>query len=227
MFFRKFIVLVFIFACAATCALAQDQDTGLAKLEITPFGGYKFGGKINVTGSSDVEENLLIASNYDYGVIADYSIWPGFQAEFMMTVQPSTLSLQDFSSIPPTTTPLTSSTLSTYTWGANYTFRGDSKLRPFIAGGVGFTHFTNINNTNPNDPDAVYLGFYNKLAYNIGGGVKYYFNPHFGFRFDMRYLATRTTPGTGEECSFEGCFDVATTNHANQGETNFGLIIKF
>lgn len=221
MFVRKVIVLVFVFACAASCALAQDQDTGWSKLEVTPFGGYKFGGKINVSGNTTNPnvENLLIASKYDFGAIADYSIWPGFQAEFMWVVQPSTtISEQDFSTTPPTTTPLVNSTLSTYTWGADYTFRGDSKLRPFVAGGIGFTHFTNVDNS------TVYLGFYNRLAYNIGGGVKYYFDPHIGFRFDFRYLATRTTPGI--QCDqFGDCF--RSNNHANQGETNFGLIIKF
>jgi len=221
MFFRKFIVLVFVFACAAGCALAQDQDTGLAKLEVTPFGGYKFGGKIDVTNGGPFQQNLLIRSNYDYGAMVDYAIWPGFKAEFMWVNQPSTLALQSFTSVPPTTTDVTKSTLSTFTWGIDYDFRGDQKMRPFVAGGIGFTHFTNIDNPNPN---GVYLGFYNRLAYNIGGGVKYYFMPHAGLRFDMRYLATRTTPGI--QCDqFGDCF--RSNNHANQGEMNAGLIIKF
>ena len=220
MFFRKFIVLVFVIACGASCALAQDSF--LQKFEVTPFGGYKFGGKINVSGQSGTEENLLIASNYDYGAMIDYSIWENFQAEFMLVRQPSTLSLQDFSTTPPTTTALTNTTLSTYTFGAAYSFRGDSKIKPFIAGGAGWTNFTNIDN-----PNGVYLGFYNKFAYNIGGGIKYYFSKYAGFRFDFRYFATRTTPGTGEECSYVGCYEVSTTNHANQGDLNFGLILKF
>lgn len=222
MFFRKFIVLVFVFACAASCALAQDQDTGWAKFEVTPFAGYKFGGKIDVSQPGGVEQNLLIRSNYDYGAMLDYALWPGFKAEFMWVNQPSTLAFQDFTTIPPTTTDLTHTTLSTFTWGIDYDFRGDSKLRPFVAGGLGFTHFTNIDN-----PNNVYLGFYNKFAYNVGGGVKYYFMPHAGFRVDFRYLATRTTPGQSVQCTQFGCFQVATTNHANQGEMNFGLILKF
>lgn len=224
MFFRKFIVLVFVFACAASCALAQDQDTGWAKFEVTPFGGYKFGGKINVSQPGGPEQNILIRSNYDYGAMLDYALWPGFKAEFMWVNQPSTLALQDFSGgVPPVTTDLTHSTLSTFIWGIDYDFRGDSKMRPFVAGGLGFTHFTNINN-----PNNLYLGFYNKFAYNIGGGVKYYFMPHAGLRVDFRYLATRTTPGQAVQCDpFGNCFQTSTTNHANQGEMNFGLILKF
>lgn len=225
MFLRKFIVLVFVLACGASCALAQDSF--LQKFELTPFGGYKFGGKINVVGNTTNPnvDNLLIASNYDYGAMVDYSIWQNFQAEFMWVRQPSTLSEHFFQPIPPPPSmPVTNTTLSTYTFGAAYSFRGDSKIRPYVAGGMGWTNFTNIDNTSGT---GVYLGFYNKFAYNIGGGVKYYFNRFAGFRFDFRYFATRTTPGTGTECGFAGCFTVATTNHANQGDLNFGLILRF
>lgn len=228
MLLRKLMVLVFVLACGLACGApsALAQDTVWQKIEVTPFGGYKFGGKINVSGNSTNPgvNNLLIKSNYDYGVMADYAIWPNFDAEFMLVRQPSTLSSQDTSTIPPTVTPLTDTTLSTYTFGASYAFRGDAKLRPFIAGGLGWTHFSNIDNPNPN---GVYLGFYNKLAYNIGGGAKYYFSKFAGFRVDFRYLATRTTPGVGTQCGYYGCYQVGTTNHANQGELNFGLILRF
>lgn len=227
MFFRKFLVLVFVVACAAPFALAQDQNSVWQKIEVTPFGGYKFGGKINVAGSSTNVENLLIKSNYDYGVMVDYSLWENFQAEFMLVRQPSTLSEQFFSTggPRPPSQPITNTTLSTYTFGINYAFRGESKLRPFIAGGLGWTHFTNINS---NQPNGVYLGFYNRFAYNIGGGVKYYFLPHAGFRFDFRYLASRTTPGQSVQCDpFGNCFAVSSSNHANQGEMNLGLILRF
>lgn len=225
MFFRKLAVLVFVFACAAPFALAQDQNSVLQKFEVTPFGGYKFGGKIDVSGGVPPAENLLIKSNYDYGTMVDYSLWQNFNAEFMWVRQPSTLSLQSFSAIPPTTTRLTDTSLNTYTFGIDYDFRGDSKVKPFVAGGLGWTHFSNVNNPKPG---GVYLGFYNRFAYNIGGGVKYYFMTHAGFRFDFRYLASRTTPGQSIQCDpFGNCFTVSSHNHANQGEMNFGLILKF
>lgn len=224
MFFRKFIVLVFVIACGASCALAQESFA--QKIELTPFAGAKFGGKINVAGDTTDAgiQNLLIKSSLDYGAILDYSLWDNFQLEGMWVRQPTSLSSQDFSFEPPAVTKLTNTALDTFTFGAAYSFRGDNKLRPFIAGGLGWTNFTNIN-----DPNNVFLGFHNRLAYNIGGGVKYYFSKYAGLRFDFRYLASRTTPGAAEECSqFTGeCFQVGTTNHANQGQANLGLIIKF
>jgi opacity protein-like surface antigen len=226
MFFRKFIVLVFVIACGASCAIAQDSFAD--KLEITPFGGYKFAGKINVYGydenpvyGEDVE-NVYVKSNLDYGVIADYSIWSSFAAEFMWVRQPTIYAEQNYIVTPPAATFLARGTLSTYTFGAAYTFRGDSKVRPFVAGGLGWTNFGNLDS----DPSELYVGFNNKFAYNIGGGVKYFFNKFVGLRFDMRFAPSRTTPGVGEEC-YIVCEEVSQSYHMNQGEANLGVILKF
>ena len=229
MFFRKFLILVFVIACGASCALAQDSFAD--KFEVTPFGGYKFGGKINVYGY-DTEgtyptananiQNVYVKSNLDYGVIADYSIWSSFAAEFMWVRQPTIYSQQDYISTPPTEDFLARGTLSTYTFGVAYTFRGDSKVRPFVAGGLGWTNFGNLDS----QPTELYLGFNNKLAYNIGGGVKYFFNKYAGLRFDLRFAPSRSTPGVSEEC-YITCEEVSSSYHMNQGEANIGLILKF
>lgn len=225
MFFRKLVALVFVIAFGASCALAQDSF--LQKIEVTPFVGAKVGGKINVAGNTTdpTIDNLLIKSSIDYGGIFDYSLFENFQVEAMWDHQPSAISAHHFGpGVPAGREVLTNTNLDTVTFGANYAFRGESKVRPFIAGGLGWTHFTNTN-----DPNNVDLGFSNKFAYNIGGGLKYYFSKFAGFRFDLRYLGTRTTPGQTVECSaFLGeCFQVATTNHANQMAANLGLILRF
>ena len=222
MFFRKFIVLVFVIACGASCAIAQDSL--LDKIEVTPFGGYKFGGKINVYGydANPNVENVFVKSNLDYGVTADYSIWSSFAAEFMWVRQPTTYAEQDYTTTPPSNDFLTKGTLNTYTFGGAFTFRGDSKVRPFVAAGLGWTNFGNLDS----QPDELYVGFNNKLAYNLGGGVKYFLNKFVGLRFDLRWTASRTTPGVSEEC-YITCSEVSSSYHMNQGEANVGVILKF
>lgn len=223
MFFRKLIVLVFVLACTATGALAQESF--LQKIEVTPFGGAKFGGKINVAGNTTepTVDNLLIKSGVDYGGILDYALWSNFKIEAMWDRQPSIISTHDFTT--GNVQQVTKTKLDTYTFGIDYDFRGEAPVRPFVAGGLGWTNFTNTNNPT----GALDLGFSNRFAYNIGGGVKYYFSKYVGLRFDLRYLASRTTPGQTIECNaFIGtCFQVATTNHANQGEANLGVILHF
>lgn len=223
MFLRKLLVLVFILSCGATCAMAQD--TYADKFEVTPFGGSKFGGKINIAGydANQYVENLYIKSSIDYGVIADYSIWDSFAVEFMMVRQPTTYSEQNYITTPPTTTPIINGTLSTYTFGGAYTFRTSSNIRPFVAGGVGWTNFGNINS----DPGELYLGFNNKVAFNLGGGVKYYFSKYLGLRFDLRWMASHTTPNESESCEYGYCGTYSGSYKANQGEANLGLILHF
>ena len=47
MLMRKILVLVFVLSCGASCALAQESIT--QKIELTPFAGTRFGGKIDAT----------------------------------------------------------------------------------------------------------------------------------------------------------------------------------
>lgn len=232
MFLRKTIVLVFVLACGATGAFAQQSF--LQKIELTPFIGVKDGGKINVSQAGTGVDNLLIKSGIEYGGIVDYSIWDNFAFEFMVVQQPSYFSEHDMNTGVVTrcdignnclfsdgTTELTS-----YMFGGAYTFRSaEAKIRPFAAAGLGWTHFANTNN--PPASNKLALGFSNRLAYDIGGGVKYNFARHIGARLDIRYLASRTTPGTAVQCSFFGCFQVATSNHANQLSAAAGIDLRF
>src|SRR5690348_6585656 len=84
-----FVALLFSLV-AAPGAFAQHE------FEITPFGGYKFGGRIDLppnttcTGGGGCPFDYLpIKSSVDYGLEADYSIWPNFQAEFQFNHQPT------------------------------------------------------------------------------------------------------------------------------------------
>ena len=153
------------------------------EIEITPFGGTKFGGKIELPqGSSNSVDYLPIKSSVDYGIEADYSIWPNFQAEFQWNHQPTDVNEHLIATN--TEAFLTSADIDMFQWDVAYNFKSpDAKLKPFIAAGVGFTHWK------PSDV----LPFSNTFSYNIGGGVKYFFSSHFGLRADIRWSPSRTT----------------------------------
>lgn len=221
MLMRKILVLVFILSCGASCALAQESI--IQKIELTPFAGTRFGGKINATDSNNLAvDYLAIKSSIDYGALFDYTIWDNFQAEVMWVRQPTDLREHD-SSNDTLGPPVTTTKLDSFTFGAAYSFKPvEAKFKPFIAGGLGFTNFTNTDN-----PNNVFLGFHNRFTYNIGGGFKYYFSKYAGLRFDLRYAPTRTLPQNVLECGQFGCFQAVQTGHANQGEANLGLILRF
>lgn len=60
----------------------------------------------------------------------------------------------------------------------------DSKIRPFVTGGVGFTNYA------PPGQSAAYGGGSTKLGFNGGGGVKMKLTSRYGLRLDVREATT-------------------------------------
>jgi opacity protein-like surface antigen len=212
---RRILFLVVIFSTlGVSTARAQHE------FEITPFGGSRFGGVIDLANSTafsggDVDY-LTIKSSVSYGIMGDYTIWPGFQAEFMYNHQPTEIGQHIVAT--DTKTDLTSADVDMYQWGFNYTFRDPEKrIRPYVVGGLGFTHFNAGGD----------LPFSNRFSYNLGVGAKYFFSRHVGLRLEGRWSPTRTTTSIEEYLTPFGPEDVGVNNHAQQGQANLGLIFRF
>jgi opacity protein-like surface antigen len=221
---RKFIYLAILFLTfGASRAHAQwsssSGGTGFWNrgVEITPFGGSRFGGVIDVNSStvSNVDY-LTIRSTWDYGAMLDVDLFARAQAEFMWNQQPTVIG-EHF--IGGGQTRLGEASLSMFQWSFLYQFlQPGSKLQPYAVAGVGFTSY----HTN----GIIDLG--NEFAYNLGGGVKYFFTPHVGLRLEARFSPSRTTQGIGEYCEpFYGCYAARVNNYADQGQANLGLIFRF
>src|SRR5690348_9720493 len=102
-------LLLLFLAIAAPNAHAQHA------FEITPFGGARFGGVIDVNTPS--VDYLPIKSSWNYGVIADYTLWPRIHAEFEFNHQPTSLEqhvIQDDSTVH-----LSSADVDVYQFGLN------------------------------------------------------------------------------------------------------------
>lgn len=208
---RKLIIILFLLAGGASIASAQGN------FEVAPYFGGKFGGRVQF--NSPFVDYDKIKSSGDFGVLFGYNVWDTFQAEFMWNRQPTTISAHNLSNNSFST--IGNTNMDMYQFDILYPFRSrEAKFRPFFGAGMGWTHFGNGDNL---------IGFSNRFSYNLGGGVKYFFTQLFGLRLDVRYLATRTTPTTSQQCDpFSGlCFTVQTTAHAKQGEANLGLIFRF
>jgi len=149
--------------CSATLAKAQRE------YEITPFVGSRFGGNIDLSqqGNSNVDY-LKIKSSVNYGVMAGVTFWQNFEGEFMWNRQPTSLSSHN-----PTDgsyTFVSNMNFDMYQFDVLYSFLSpERKLRPFVVAGLGFSHY----GVQPVNGQSV-LGFSNRFAYNLGGGVKYF-----------------------------------------------------
>lgn len=214
---RRMLSLIFLLALMVPSAHAQKG------FELTPFGGSRFGGVIDLSSSGGPFDYVTIKSSADYGVIADYTLWENFQPEFMWNRQPTMLATHDYAT--GIRTDLTSANLDMFQFGFVYSLRSpEARLKPFFVGGMGFSHF---GYANPSAAAEV-LDFSNRFSYNLGIGAKYFFNRYVGLRLEGRWSPSRTTTAPAQYCSpYYGCYTTNVTNHAEQGQVNIGIIIRF
>ena len=209
MLWRKVILLGFVLAIMGSTAYAQNR------FEIEPFVGARFGGRI-IINTPDVDY-LPIDTSLNWGFTTGVGIIPHLFGEFMWNRQTTTLSAHDI--LLGQTVPLTTHAhLDLYHIGLIYEFWTAGMLRPFVAGGIGITHF---------DSHGV-LSFDNRFSYNLGGGVKYLFAPQVALRAELRWSPSRTTASSSTFCDPTlGCFTTPITHHAQQGQADIGLEFRF
>jgi|SRR5215475_70176 len=211
------------FAVTVLFVLAAASARSQQRFEITPFAGYETSGSYPVnafanTGDTTIPINRLrVNGSAAYGLFFDYGLTDNFQPEFMWNHNNTSYSAHDI---------LTNSYFNAFhsdvdqfQFGGLYMFRSSEyKLRPYVAGSVGFTHDSN-NNGNPNRT---------AFSWSIGGGVKYALGRHIGFRGDARYLPTYGSSSNATYCDpFFGCYLTTVHNYLNRGSFTGGIIIKF
>jgi len=161
--------------------------------------------------------DLRVNGATSFGTFIGYSIWSSMDLEFMWDRNLTSYSEQQ--------TPgalfmkAYNSTVDQYQFGPLFTIFGEEhKLRPFIAGGLGFTHEYNSGG-NPTRMD---------FSYSIGGGVKYALTRHLSFRGDARYMPTYANSGLATYCDpFFGCYTAKVSQYQHRGNFVGGLAFRF
>jgi opacity protein-like surface antigen len=113
-----------------------------------------------------------------------------------------------------------------YNW-----FESDAKVRPFLFGGIGATHYS------PGDPvslpkvtSATGIDSATKFSFTWGGGVKLYPTPHFGVRLSARWTPTYIKSDAGGiwcDPYYGPCWVLADPDYSNQFAINGGVTFKF
>jgi len=197
----------------------RAQHSGYERFEprftFSLFTGGRFGGNIDINTPN--VDRLAIGNSLNWGFNAGARLAPHFFAEFMWNRQSTTLSAHDI----PTNqmVELTNRAhLDMYQVSLLYEIWTRSRLRPYVVGGIGDTHF---------DSHGI-LSFSDRFAYNLGGGVKYLFAPNVALRTELRWSPSRTTSGNATFCDpFLGCFVTPVSNHAEQWQANAGIEFRF
>ena len=149
-------------------------------VELTPYAGYAVGGNFedNTTGANlDVKEGGI------FGLLLDVPDSPETQYELFYGFQRTKVT----GGGTPGGDPLFDLDIHYLHPGGTYMFAGD-KIRPYIAGGLGATHFV---------PHESGLNPKTYFSLSLGGGVKVPLSGHVGLRFEGRGLLT-VLPDTTE-----------------------------
>jgi opacity protein-like surface antigen len=212
-------LFVFLATTAAAAVLAPAAQAQQRDIEITPFAGVRWGGYVDLASGPQTYESYRFKDSVNYGGMLDVTLapdlLPNLEGEFMWNRQSTELS----SFVNGEYQDVGSSKLDQYQFGLLYQFGAhESRFHPFIVGGLGFENFR----TNGVMP------FNNRFAFNLGGGVKYFFTRHVGLRAEVRYSPSQTTSYLATYCDpYYGCYQATSHNYLQQGQANLGVIIRF
>ncbi len=207
----------------AFCLCTAVSTRAQGKWELSPFVGFESSGSypisLNSTGTiSNPIDNLRVNQALAYGTFLGYNLTENFQPEFMWNHNNTSYSGQQ--TLYGTYIKAYNSNIDQFQFGGEYTFFDSThKLRPYAAASLGFTHDSNSG------------GNSNRTAFSwsIGGGVKYFFNSHFGIRGDVRYLPTYGNSSYGTYCDpiYGFCYPANVSNWLNRANLVGGLIFHF
>jgi hypothetical protein len=215
--YRLLLSLLCMFVlCFAAISPAFGQWRDVKKWEVSPFVGYETGGSYPVNNSFTIDR-LRVDGGLSFGTFIDYSLTENSQAEFMWSRNNTSFSERDAATR--TYSKAFNSDFDQFSFGFLYMLRNsERKLRPFIAGGIGFSHESNSGG-NPNRT---------LLAFNLGGGAKYELTRHFALRGDLRWLPSRANKTPAVQCDiFGNCFQQNVSNYLQRVNFSGGIAFRF
>ena len=204
---KSWVGVAVLLAGAASSSASQN-------VEITPVGGYRFGGSLNIQEASS---GLGVQDAGAFGLHLGVKVSPDGELEALFVRQDTRLKANDglFSS-----TALFGLKLDTYQLGGSYLFREeDEKVRPYIGLGMGITRLI---------PEPSDLESETRFSASIAGGVKAYVGAHLGFRLELRGFFTVIDSESRIFCS-PGLPCVVKTKGSDisQAEIRGGVIFRF
>jgi len=202
---KKVFILIIILIGSLPGAAAAASG-----IEITPFGGFRFGGSFQDANTGDT---IAIDESGSYGLMLDFDLEPAKQIEVYLSRQSTRLSAGGTV----TGNPKFDLTVDYYHIGGLLMLEGD-RVRPFISGTFGLTRM------GPQGADRT-AEYYFSLA--LGGGAKIPLTERLGLRFDARGIFTAANTNSTVFCANGGCAIQIQGGGVLQGELTAGLIFKF
>ena len=209
-----------------------------AQIEGSIIFGYTLSEGVNASSAQIINgatyNSLDVTSGGSWGFTIGGYVTPQAEIEFLFDQQFSTL--QASSPAPA----LKLSDMSVYNYHGVFSYNWgdkDTKVRPFIFGGIGATHYSpgTLNSAIPLPPvppvgvTGNQINSATKFSFTWGGGVKVYASEHVGLKVQARWTPTYIkTDAAGTWCDpWYGCWVVGSTDYSNQFEMSGGIVFRF
>ncbi|HTP67266.1 MAG TPA: outer membrane beta-barrel protein [Dongiaceae bacterium] len=189
---------------------------GQQKFELQAFGGYKYGGGVDVAPNLLGINRINVDSSVSYGATATFNPAARLGFEFLWDRQP-THATGSFSGGGTYPTKI-GFTMDQYHGNILFSFADhESKVEPFVLVGFGASDMHGGGSSTT------------KFSFGVGGGVKYFMTRHLGFRAQARYTPTYAyTSNGGVWCNWWGyCWVVPNDHFIHQGDVTGGVVLRF
>ena len=179
------------------------------RFEVTPWLGWQWGGRMVFESGGDLQAGAAAS----YGVILSYRVERQGTLELLVTRHDTDLRFRDG---PRGATRSTDAAVTYLQFGGIHeTNRG--RVRPFGAASLGLTVL---------DPDGDFSSE-TRFSFTIGGGVKAWWTPRVGVRFQASWLATVVGASGTVFCGSWGCYATVSGEMVSQGNLTGGLVFGF
>ncbi|MGH9318147.1 MAG: acyloxyacyl hydrolase [Thermoanaerobaculia bacterium] len=218
----------FLSLCAMLVAAVCGAQVRDGTVEISPFAGYLFGGTFAQGTNALFDYPVDVADHSTYGVRVGYNVTSKLELEAQASHTDTTF--------------VTSSSDVLFGGGGGQdlgglridyllgysTFNfGHGRVVPYITAGLGVALLDADVCSGATTP-CQNPGQDTRFTASIGGGIKIFANPHFGFRFDGRYYGTWLPTSSSSTCStYYYYYSCSSGQWLSNGDVSGGLVFAF
>ncbi len=208
-----FAVLAGIFPISGSL---EAQPTVRHRFELTPQVQYRFGGTLAADQNSLFDVDLEVDESSALGITLDIPLARALQLELLASRQKTDLRFDEG---------LFGDNLRVADFEVTYLHAGllvqggNRTVNPFFVFSGGITRL---------DPDLPRTDPETRFSVSLGGGVKVFFSPNVGLRFEGRgFWTALDSDGRYDDCRFRCDWDDTAKDDLEQGMASLGLILSW
>jgi len=216
--FVSFGALLFASVCGA-----QVRD---GTVEISPYYGYLFGGSFDQGTNALFNFSVDVDDHATYGVRVGYNVTSKFEVEVQASRTDTAFVTTNDVLFGGGTQQLGDLRIGYLLGYGTFNF-GHGRVVPYITTGLGVALLEADVCSGATTP-CQNPGQDTRFTASIGGGVKIFVNPHFGFRFDGRYYGTWLPSSYSQTCStYYYYYSCSSGSWLSNDDVTGGLVFAF